>query len=595
MADPLLPARDIQARPKQPARTATGGAHSRLIGVVVGIDQYSTDDEPNAIPGLSCAANDAESVAAIIRQSHPPADLDLVLLTSPARKGSVASPARAAVIDALRRASALAGPNDTVLFYFAGHGGMLAGRPSLFPADVRLTADGSSLQEDSILEVGQLQALFDGCLCPRRVMFLDCCQNAFTASPVPAAENGPSRSASFRALPWRTGLPVSEGLVQALAVLPHGWSVLLSCGPNELSLEDPDVGEHGIFSHFLAEGLSGQADLDRDGVVSLAELAQYVGRRVTRQAQAVIEGEQDKLEGGAEERGNEPAVGQRGQTPTLFCAGPVDFPLTRRVAGGRREFQAEVLTLARRYVFGQLPYPLHLVDMMRYGMAGLWGLAMSLTVLAFLPSPLTAEGLVWAVLIAVLTGWLWLVMVALAAAANEVGWHAGGYAAGTAAVLWHVVVFGVSVVLAASGAGWPEVADGVFPLATSLAVLLSLVMIFGCNEVHSVIVLADLVTKDERVMLRRAFRHLEQRWFQARLENRLAMVSAHPLVYQILGLALGGAVLAHAIYVWFSGPLELGGAFSLARDFVLIVLIFWQAEWYPAAYHWLYHMIVPDR
>ena len=66
------------------------------------------------------------------------------------------------------------------------------------------------------------------------------------------------------------------------------------------------------------------------------------------------------------------------------------------------------------------------------------------------------------------------------------------------------------------------------------------------------------------------------------------MVSAHPLVYQILGLTLCGAILGHAIYVWFSSPLDTGPALSLARDFVLIVLILWQAEWYPGAYHSLY-------
>jgi uncharacterized caspase-like protein len=595
MPDSSLPARDILDRPKLSAKSGAAGSRSRLMAVVVGIDQYATENEPSAIRGLSCAANDAETVAGIIRQSHPAADLDLVLLTSPARKGSAATPTRAAVLQTLRRVADVAGPEDTVLFYFAGHGGMLGGRPSLFPVDVRLTADGSGVQEDSMLEVGELQALFEACPCPRRVMFLDCCQNAFAATARAPGERDRSLSANFRALPWRTGMPVSEGLVQALRVLPHGWSVLLSCGPNELSLEDPDVGEHGIFSHFLAEGLSGQADLDRDGVVSLAELAQYLGRRVTRQAQAVIEEEQEKSDSAPDDRGNEPAVNQRGQTPTLFWAGPADFPLTRLVAGGRREFQREVFPLARRYVFGRLPYPLPLVDMMRYGMGALWGLAMSLSVLAFLPFPLTAGAIVWAVTIGLLTGGLWLLMVALAAAANEVGWHAGGYAAGTAAVGWHVVVWGATVALAVAGAGWPEVAAGAFPLAAALAVLLSLVMIFGCNEVHSAIVLGDLVKRDERVMLRRAFRHLDQRWFQARLENRLAMVSAHPLVYQLLGLALGLAILAHGISVWFSGPLETGAAFSLARDFVLIVLVFWQAQWYPAAYHGLYRVVVPDK
>ena len=285
-------------------------------------------------------------MASTIRQSHPAADLDLVLLTSPAREGSVARPTRTAMVEAFRRAAALAGPDDTVLFYFAGHGGILGGRPSLFPADVQLTADGGSLCEESVLEVGELQALFNDASCRRRVMFLDCCQNACAASADGAGEGGVPLAAHSRGLQWRTGLPVSQDLVQALRVLPHGWSVLLSCGPNEFSLEDPEVGEHGIFSHFLAEGLGGKADLDRDGVVSLAELAQYLGRRVAGQARAVIEEDRDRPDGHPGNRGDQRTVRQEGQTPTLFWAGPMDFPLTRVLVGGRRDFQPEVFTQA---------------------------------------------------------------------------------------------------------------------------------------------------------------------------------------------------------------------------------------------------------
>ena len=148
--------------------------------------------------------------------------------------------------------------------------------------------------------------------------------------------------------------------------------------------------------------------------------------------------------------------------------------------------------------------------MMRYGMAVLWGLAMALSVLQFSPSPLAPAWIAGAAGVALASGGLWLLMVALAAAANEAGWHAGGYLTGTAAAVWHLVVFVATVALGVADAGWPAVAGDVFPLAIALAVQLSLVIIFGCNEVQSAIVLADLVKRDERVVLRRAFRDLDQ-------------------------------------------------------------------------------------
>ncbi len=594
MPDSLPAARDILQRPKPDAGAPGIATASRLIAVVVGIDAYGRADGPDSQKGLACAANDAESVASTIRQAHPGDALDMSLLTSPSRPGSLEAPTRAAILRAVQRAATLSGPEDTVIFYFAGHGGLVDGRPAVFPSDVRLTSDGQCVSAETVLEVGELQALFDGAACIRRVMLLDCCQTACVSGALPAVEPASPPVAGCRALAWRTGLPVSTDLVQALRTLPHGWSVLLACGPNEYSLEDPEVGEHGIFSHFLAEGLGGQADLDGDGVVSLAELAQYLGRRVGRQSQAVIEEERERSARGTETRGPLP-VGQERQTPTMFWAGPMDFPLTRGSSVARRGFQPGVAAATRRYVLGELPYRLSLLPQLRWGVAILWGLGVGLSLLSFPAFPPSAGWIAWAVICGAVCGGLWFVMIALAAAANEAAWHAGGYATAWAAAVLHLAIFVATLGLGIVDAGWPTAADAAFPLAAALMVLLSLVIVFGCNEVQSIIVLADLVQRDDRVVLRRVFRHLDRHRLQARLNNRLAMVSAHPLVYQVLGLVLSVTILAHAVYLWFSGLTGGGLYLLLARDFVLIVLILWQTQWYPAAYHSLYRAVLPDK
>ena len=48
----------------------------------------------------------------------------------------------------------------------------------------------------------------------------------------------------------------------------------------------PELG-HGLFTHYLVQGLRGAADLDRDGIVSLQELYQYLEEQVSQKSRAI--------------------------------------------------------------------------------------------------------------------------------------------------------------------------------------------------------------------------------------------------------------------------------------------------------------------
>jgi uncharacterized caspase-like protein len=50
-----------------------------------------------------------------------------------------------------------------------------------------------------------------------------------------------------------------------------------------VSLEVPELG-HGLFTHYLVQGLRGAADLDRDGIVSLQEVYQYLEQQVAQKS-----------------------------------------------------------------------------------------------------------------------------------------------------------------------------------------------------------------------------------------------------------------------------------------------------------------------
>lgn len=50
---------------------------------------------------------------------------------------------------------------------------------------------------------------------------------------------------------------------------------MLSSMSNEYSLEQSGI-RQGIFSHFLIRGLNGEADTNKDGIVSVVELFEFV-------------------------------------------------------------------------------------------------------------------------------------------------------------------------------------------------------------------------------------------------------------------------------------------------------------------------------
>ena len=120
-------------------------------------------------------------------------------------------------------------------------------------------------------------------------------------------------------------------------------------------------------------------------------------------------------------------------------------------------------------------------------------------------------------------------------------------------------------------------------------------VVLGVNAVQAIIALADFVRRDERVVLRRAFQHLDRRWANAELPNVIAMVSAHPMLYQLIGGACSVFIIVRSTYVLASEPLTRSEALSLLRGFVLLVLVQWLVQWYQAAYSDLHRRVLPER
>jgi uncharacterized caspase-like protein len=169
-----------------------------------------------------------------------------------------------------------AGKDDTVIVYFAGHGA-----PEIDPRGVE--KDGlakylipSDADPDDLfstaMPMDDLQTIFDRIEAERVVAFLDSCYSGAAGGRTFASKK--TRAVNVDDL-FLDRLTKSKGRV-----------IITAARPSELSIELPDLG-HGIFTYYLTEGLKGAGDLNKDGIVSLQELYEYVQQQVVQKARSV--------------------------------------------------------------------------------------------------------------------------------------------------------------------------------------------------------------------------------------------------------------------------------------------------------------------
>jgi hypothetical protein len=151
-----------------------------------------------------------------------------------------------------QRLKGLSGNKPGILvFAFAGHGfqGKAGGN---YLATYGTTVD--ALEQEG-LPVTEVEALMKETGAKQSVLLLDACRNLPGTRAVATAP-------TFR------DFSNSEGV-----------RLLLSTRPGGFSYEDPSL-EHGIFTHFVIEGLRGKAANAADGKVTFEDLATYVEKNV---------------------------------------------------------------------------------------------------------------------------------------------------------------------------------------------------------------------------------------------------------------------------------------------------------------------------
>jgi hypothetical protein len=253
----------VAAPPPPPPPT-----HDRWA-VVVGVGRYESPD----IPRLRYTVADAEAIYDVLTGPGGFKKEHVLLLTDKTDKKPTYRNLKWALGTFLARS---AKKDDTVLIFFAGHGAPEVDQRGverdgfskyLVPSD----ADPDDLYSTA-LPMDELQTIFGRVEAERVVVFLDACYS------------GAAGGRTFASKKTRAG-HVDEAFLERLA-RSKGRAILTASRPAEVSIELPELG-HGIFTYYLIQGLKGAADLNRDGIVTLQELYEYVEQQVTQKSRAV--------------------------------------------------------------------------------------------------------------------------------------------------------------------------------------------------------------------------------------------------------------------------------------------------------------------
>jgi hypothetical protein len=222
------------------------------LGVVIGIESYQY------VPAATYAYNDAEVVREYLAQTLGFSKERVKLVTN--TKATQAEFDRLLGAGGWLARNVVKGKSD-VIVYFSGHGipEVESGQVGLLPFDVDPNYSIGFALDKLYRNLGSLGA--------RSVtVFLDTCFS------------GQSREKKLL-------LANARGIVVApkQTGIPKGISVMTAATSSQISGPLKKM-EHGLFTYYLLKGLGGKADANKNGGITVGELASFTSREVKRHA-----------------------------------------------------------------------------------------------------------------------------------------------------------------------------------------------------------------------------------------------------------------------------------------------------------------------
>ena len=205
--------------------TSAIDADARVYLVSVGVADYPGSDND-----LRLSAKDAETIAWLYQKNG---DVEYSLLTD--GKATLRK-----VKAAMRVLYARAGKDDTVLFFFSGHG-----------------YKGGFAVYDGYLDYATVRKAMAKGRCRNKVIFADACFSGKMRGGKKPKEQPMKRQDETNVM------------------------LFLSSRANEYSIERPNM-KNGFFTHFLQQALRGGADANKDRVITADEMYRYVHDEVIK-------------------------------------------------------------------------------------------------------------------------------------------------------------------------------------------------------------------------------------------------------------------------------------------------------------------------
>jgi uncharacterized caspase-like protein len=161
---------------------------------------------------------------------------------------------------------------DLVVLYFAMHGMVDPDGSELF--FIASDTDPRTLSATGVSQL-EIERAVSKSKAGKVLMIVDTCHSGSAGLSGMFAQRAISTAA------------VSNRLLNKIAIVKKGISIFTASSSTEFSQENITWGGgHGVFTHYLVEGLKGKADENKDGFVTLRELYDYTYRRVKEETQS---------------------------------------------------------------------------------------------------------------------------------------------------------------------------------------------------------------------------------------------------------------------------------------------------------------------